>query len=684
MKEFIVQNNQAVRFRRFSNTSFAVFRSLKVQVNIGVLAVSMLTFVNTESINAQTATTLQKEKLIEMEEVEVTGSRVPVSLSQTPRILTILTREQISVAPVKSVNDLLKYAVGVDVRQRGQMGLQTDISIRGGNYSQITVLLNGVNINDPQTGHNSVDVPVDIGEIERIEVIEGPAGRVYGTSSLIGAINIVTKTHTKSGASLRAEGGSYGYAGAGVGAYLVGKRFTHQLSGGYSRSDGFTRSNAGTLNNDFRIGKFYYEGNYKKEDVRLKWWAGYSQKDFGANTFYTLAFDNQFEHTAKLYSAVQAETKLNAFHLSASAYWNRYHDRFELVRNDASKYPFNYHRTDIKGAKLNAYVETVLGKTAVGVEVRNEDIVSTKLGETLSSPKRIHGVNGVEYTKGLSRTSTTAHLEHNLHVDRFSLSAGLIAVKHTWNGMPLRLYLGVDMSYRIGKEWTAYASYNTSLRLPDFTELYYKDKERVSDKYLKAEEMRAYEVGVKYLTPSVRATLSLYHNRGKNMIDWIRPTDNTTVLWQAVNHAHINTTGVSASLVLDFAELLPRQSVLQSLHFGYNYLSQSRENKPNVLSRYALEYLRHKFVAQGYFHIYKHLHANVSYRWQERIGSYTNAKKEIKSYRPYGVADARLSWDAPKYTLYAEVNNLFDKVYYDYGDVPQPGFWFQAGVKVRF
>ena len=87
-------------------------------------------------------------------------------------MVTVLSREDIQAAPVQSVNDLLKYAVGVDVRQKGPLGALTDVSIRGGNSEQITVLLNGINICDAQTGHNSFDFPVDISEIERIEVLE--------------------------------------------------------------------------------------------------------------------------------------------------------------------------------------------------------------------------------------------------------------------------------------------------------------------------------------------------------------------------------------------------------------------------------------------------------------------------------------------------------------------------------
>ena len=116
-----------------------------------------------------------------------------MQLGASARIVTVLDSLTLASLPAQSVNDLLKYSVGVDVRQRGVMGMQSDISVRGGTCEQIAVLLNGINICDPQTGHNAVDFPVSTNEIDHIEILEGPAARVYGTSSLVGAINIVTK-----------------------------------------------------------------------------------------------------------------------------------------------------------------------------------------------------------------------------------------------------------------------------------------------------------------------------------------------------------------------------------------------------------------------------------------------------------------------------------------------------------
>ena len=679
-KENFKRGSSAVRFKRFSRRPYAVFMSLKVEVTIGVLSAAMLTFANVDSVSAQTENHA-KEKLYELGEVEVTGTRVPMTVSQAARMVTVLDRDDIAAVPAQSVNDLLKYAVGIDVRQRGDMGVQTDISIRGGTFDQITILLNGINICDPQTGHNAADFPVDISEIERIEVLEGPAGRVYGTSSLVGAINIVTRPDLQSGMELRAEGGSYGFFDGGGHINLTKGAFSNQFSGGFSRSDGFSRNAAGRLNSDFKQAKAFYQGGYAHEKAEVRWHAGFTQKDYGANTFYSAKYDDQFEHTRKYYTAVQAETKGDVYRFKPSVYWNRSEDRFELVRNRPETVPFNYHRTDVYGLNLNNTLETALGKTAFGAEFRNEGVVSTTLGEPLHFPEPAPG--GGEYTAGLNRTNLSFHLEHNILLRGFTLSAGVIAVKNTGNEMNFRFYPGVDASWQFARDWKLYASFNTSLRMPTFTELYYSVNGYKADRYLKPEEMKAYEIGVKYLTPGIRGTVSLFHYRGTNLIDWIKDlSEGADVPWQSVNHAKVNTTGVETSLDVSFDEMLHRTFFIRNLTVSYAYIDQDKKSEPDVQSRYALEYLRHKVVAQANLRVWRNLNLNVSYRWQDRMGNYEQ-NGEMVAYEPYSLLDARLSWDTSSYRVYAEANNLLNRTYYDYGNIPQPGIWVRAGAVWR-
>ena len=688
MYNYNLNKKQGVfKFKRFQRKGYSLFAVLGRVVVVGVLSVATVSHSRAEGAGVKPVVdndqTDKTDRELTLDEVSVTGSRAPLTRAQAARMVTVLERKDIQGAPVQSVNDLLKYVAGVDVRQRGPIGAQTDVSIRGGNYEQITILLNGINICDPQTGHNAFDFPVDISEIERIEVLEGPAGRVYGTSSLLGSINIVTRPRAASSVSAHVEGGSYGYLSAGARANIASGKWNNQISGSYARSDGYLRNSAGGLNADYSGGKAFYQGMYTDDDVNVSWHAGLSTKDYGSNTFYGAKWDDQFEHTLKTYTALQAETKKGSFHLRPSIYWNHSYDRFELFRDAADKYPFNYHRTDIFGVNLNGYFDWIFGRTAIGAELRNEDLLSGNLGEPLDNPHHISGTDRY-YDHGINRTNISFVVEHNILLRRFTLSAGLVAVKNSWNGMSMKVYPGIDASYRIGDALKLYASYNTSLRMPSVTELYYSVGGHVADKNLKPEEISAFEGGVKYADYGVTAQASLYHNNWKNMIDWIRYTaDGPDAPWQSVNFTEVKATGFEAQLAFNFRQMLPTQRLLKSFNASYNYLFQDKDIDDTVESKYSLEYLRHKLVANLQLNIWSRLDLGVNFRGQDRRGIYTDFDGTVKDYSPYSVVDARLSWMAPKYKVYLEANNIFDKTYIDYGCVPQPGTWLIAGVSVE-
>ena len=679
----LFNQRKALRFRQFTRKRWALFACVGRVVTIGVLSVATLrsaavTATDTLSVaggsaasNTDDGQTTDKEATLD--DVEVTGSRAPLALGQAARMVTVLSREDIQAAPVQSINDLLKMAVGVDVRQRGPIGAQTDVGIRGGTSEQITILLNGINICDPQTGHNAFDLPCDISDIERIEVLEGPAGRVYGTSSLMGAINIVTKDGRSKMAEVRVEGGSFGYLSTAGRIALTSRLLplTSQLSTSYTRSDGYQRAKSGALNSDYSGGKVYYQGGYNTKDIRIGWHAGLSIKGFGSNTFYSAKFDEQYEKTTKIYTAIKGETK-GWFHFSPSIYWNRSYDRFELIRGTEDKVPFNYHRTDVFGVNLNSYFDWQLGRTALGAEFRNEDIVSGNLGEPLNKPIHISGTDR-DYLYGLNRSNLSFHLEHNILLKRFTLSAGFIAVKNTWNQMPFTVYPGIDASYRIGDNWKVYASYNSSLRMPSFTELYYSVGGHKADKYLKPEELRAVEGGIKYAGQWLTMRASIFHHHSRDMIDWVRDTREQDAPWQSVNLTKVNTFGQEVNLASQFSPF--------TLQLSYCHLHQSKDVPDYLQSQYSLEYLRHKVTAQLQMPIVALLNLTVNYRWQDRMGSYTDTNGQIQSYHPYSIVDCRLAWNADTYSLYMEANNLFSKKYVDYGNVPQPGTWLMAGFK---
>ncbi len=685
----ILNKRSVLKFTHFSNRGYSLFAVLGKEVIIGVLSVATLQHatahnVSNEALQTSSDSTVTNKQVM-LDEVSVTGTRAPLTVSQQARMVTVLSREDIQAAPVQSVNDLLKYAVGVDVRQKGALGALTDVSIRGGNSEQITVLLNGINICDAQTAHNTFDFPVDISEIERIEVLEGPAGRVYGTSSLLGAINIVTKTPPSSSFSARIEGGSYGYLAAGARANIAQGRWNNQLSGSFTRSDGYLRNKANKLNADYKTSKAFYQGNYNDSQIAVRWHAGMSVKDFGANTFYAAKYDDQFEHTFKTFTALQVENRQGKFHIRPSIFWNRSMDRFELFRGAPQKYAYNYHRTDVYGVNLNAYFDWSLGCTAFGAELRHEELVSTNLGEKLERPHHIHGTDR-NYTNGINRTNLQFVLEHNIILSRFTLSAGVIAVKNSQADMNMRVYPGIDASYRMDNAWKVYASYNTSLRMPSFTELFYSVGGHKADKHLKPEELSALEAGLKYNARGISGKTSIFYNHQKNLIDWISDGTldaNGSPLWKSVNFGRINVVGVEASLRFDCRTLMPSQRFLKQFSLAYCYLNQNEKEHKGITSKYVLEYVKNKMVANLQLNLWRNLDLGLNYRLLHRMGGYIDTNNQRHNYATYGILDTRLSWNTGKWTAFAAANNLLNRTYVDYGNVPQPGTWITAGISIQ-
>ncbi len=706
-------------FHQFGNKGWSLFSCLGREVVCSVLSVSTLTYASAESVSTHpvvtdsTAVSIPRELLLD--EVSVTGSRAPLTRSQAARMVTVLERADIQQAPVQSINDLLKLTVGVDVRQRSPIGAQTDISVRGGTQEQIIVLLNGINICDPQTGHNTLDLPCDLSDIQRIEVLEGPAARIYGTSSLVGAINIVTTGEGRlvkgegRNVQARVEGGSHGYA-------HVGFRYSpftlhpspitikSSLSASYARSDGYSRSKAGSLNSDYSGAKAFYQGHYAANALSLNWHFGIADKGWGSSTAYASPkwqADDQYEHTTKLTAALQASVQSGAVSLHPTVYWNQHQDRYEGYRNRSDLMPFNYNRTDVFGLQLNSHFDWSLGRTALGAELRNENLVSGNLGEPLTRPHAIYGTDR-DYTLGLNRTNISAYAEHNVLLQNLTVSAGFVVVKNTWADMNPTIYPGIDASLRLGSHWKLHASYNTSLRMPSFTEMYYKLQGYKADPHLKPEEMSAVELGASLHQSPFTLHLALWHHHGRNMIDWIMDSrQGDEAAWQSVNHTRLNSVGLETSATLSIPTVRhpspyggDREGL--QLSISYSYIHQEKDLEPGIVSQYALEYLRHKLVANIHIPLLRQsavlrrcrsqipsrLTLDATLRYQDRAGQYTDFDGSVNDYRPYALADARLSWQHPAYELYLKANNLLNTSHRDYGLVPQPGRWLIAGLCV--
>ena len=694
-------SHRALVFCRFCRKGYAVFASLHREVCIGVLTVSMLTSVQLPKVQAkQPAVGSGHESEAdeqELAEVTVAGTMTPLSELQAARMVSVITRQQIEQSSAQSVNDLLKLAVGVDVRQRGGFGIQSDISIDGGTFDQITLLLNGVNISSPHTGHLSADFPVSLSDIERIEILEGAASRVYGASAFGGAINIVTKredspsafamegVNTPKSSSIEAglQGGSYATMGADarIAFRQANSFFTGGVWGG-SLSSTFLRSDGATTNSDFCRGQLYTQGQYNVGDVCLHWQGGWSRKSYGANTFYSAAYPNQYERNDRFIVSVGAENR-GRVRLRPEVFWYRLVDNFELIRHATTGE--NFHRSDVIGSRIAMDFGWAAGRTAIGGEARKELIYSTNLGQPLLEDQyiRIHGEDGRCYTNYDDRTNVSFNVEHTILLPHFTASVGVLANRNSYLDERFRLYPGIDLAYRPNSHCRFFASYNKGFRLPTFTDLYYKAPTHSGNVGLHPEESHSFQLGYQNTVQSAKCniqwSLKTFYHRGRRLIDWVMY--NADDVYHSANF-DLDNIGVQVQGTLQYGSC--------DLRVGYTFIHQKRRDDVAVFkSNYALEYLRHKMVATFSHPIVAHLSASWSLRWQDRMGSYLryeNAQStgQLVCYHPYAILDAKLRWTQPHFELWVEGTNLTNHHYYDLSNIPQPGLLIMTGIRVRY
>ena len=377
----------AVRFRRFDRKRYAAFRSMHKVINIGVVTASTLLFALPDTAQAQKVIEPNRtgeEASVELEEVEVTASRAPIARNQATKIVTVIPAREIAAAPVTSIQDLLEYAAGIDVRQRGEGGTQADISIRGGTFDQIAVLLNGVNLSNPQTGHYSFDLPVNLSDIERIEVVSGPSSRIFGASAFAGAINIITKTGKENRISTDNYAGMHKLWKLEAAINHATTHFGQRLSTGYASSGGYID------NTDFKQLNLFWQSELKSEEADFQFQAGYNDKGYGANSFYSASYPNQYDKTRRFFLSAGGETH-GKIKFTPKVYWTRHFDRYELFRSDPADWytGHNYHETEVFGANLNATTQWKLGRTSMGVEFRNEGVRSNVLGKPMKEPQDV-------------------------------------------------------------------------------------------------------------------------------------------------------------------------------------------------------------------------------------------------------------------------------------------------------
>lgn len=615
----------------------------------GIFTTLTLLLAGLQVANAQTISST-------LDSVMIRENRITEPYRRQNRNIEILDAKQIKSLPVKTVNELLSYAAGVDLRQRGPVGTQADVSIDGSTFDQVLVLINGVKMSDPQTGHHILNLPIPLSAIDHIEIVRGPAARTYGVNALAGAINIVTKkpvgnevfAQAYAGSSMMqdtATGKTYFGWGAQASATFMKDKHYHILSVAHDEGNGYRYN---TAYNAYRL--FYQSGVIINSHNSLDIMGGYINNDFGANSFYAAPADAE--------ATENVQTALGSIRYNYKPRYNitisprvsyRYNnDDYIFIRQKPAVY-HNIHETNVLTGELQSTICLGNGTIGAGVEYRTEDINSTNLG------KRQRNNLGI-----------FAEYKHYFS-DKLNAGAGVYANKNS--DYDWELFPGVDVGYYITNSLKIFANATSGQRLPTYTDLYYKGPVNIGNAQLRPEYAYYAEGGVQHSNSDMLLRASYFYRRSKDFIDWVRtlPADP----WQPQNFQTINTQGVSvlANYQLSNGLGLTEDYVI-ALNANYTYLSPVIDAPATDISKYAIEALRHQATVKVTSTLWKHIQANVAYRYLYRINA-----------NDYTMLDLRLGYTVKNILIYADVNNLLDTRYKEISAVPMPGRWFTLGAR---
>ena len=568
----------------------------------------------------QTPLTAQETVL---DEVIVSSPRIELSMGQQSRSVITITAKEIAESGANTLIDVLSDVAGIELRSRGAQDVQSDIYIRGGGFDQVLLLIDGIKVDNPQTGHHTLNAILPIEMIERVEVLKGAAGRVYGQNAFSGAINIVTKTPSTEDLKVTLSGGSFDYQKAALFATDQRESSSHTLYAETISSDGYR------YNTDYYNQNYLWKSSWKTDQVPIELLASFNNRRFGANGFYASpTFTDQFEATQS--SLLGLTTSINGnWHIKPKLYWKRGQDEFILFKNDPSIYR-NMHITNKLGAEVNATKKHALGTTGIGFELAHVSIRSNNLGEH-------------------ARTLAHGYLEHRFVSNRWDVTPGF-SVSH-YTDQDTFFYPGIDIGFQINGDSRLFFNSGYTYRIPTYTDLYYNDPTTVGNESLIPEKALSTELGFRHRQNNWKLSISLFQRDAKNYIDYVVLAGEER--WQATNIDQILSQGGELDVVLN--------SNSHKFSVGYAYLKDDVDGVSSALSRYAINSRKHHLSTRWTLRWNSIITSSISYRYAEQDSGYH-----------YNVVDANMAVVKGRVKLSLSAHNILNADYTEQNLVPMP------------
>ncbi|MDR2683721.1 MAG: TonB-dependent receptor [Dysgonamonadaceae bacterium] len=450
----------------------------------------------------------------------------------------------------------------------------------------------------------------------------------------------------------------YSHAAATVRGSLQTGASAHSLSAGYASSDGYI------ANSDYRLFSALWQSRLTTEAARIDFQFGVNDKEYGANTFYSAKYPNQFDDTRSVFGVLRGEAG-NRLKLIPQLYWNRHYDHYQLIRNTSTGE--NFHQTDVFGFNLNAQYRWAGGTTNLGGEIRNEGILSSNLGKDSIFDQ-------ANYRKTDHRSHIHYFLEHTYLHGGWTLSAGLMFHYNTAFPDASGLFPAIHTAYWLTGRVKLFASWSKAIRMPTFTDLSYTGPTHTGHSNVRPEQSESFDAGFQYHHPVGTVSISGFYMKAIEPIDWVKSLPGDP--WEARNLDDFAKTGFEANVVWRFGS--------SAVHLGYRWMNQN-QNDAGWITYYLDDYIRHKFTASLSHPVYKGISAEWQFRRQNRQGTYTQYENNESTgrevaYLGFSLLDLRLNWQLRDFRIHLTGNNLFNVSYYDLGNIPQPGFWLIGGV----
>lgn len=557
----------------------------------------------------------------------------------------ILDAQDLKEKNLLSVADSLDYVGGMDLRSRSAFGVQADLSLRGSGYEQVAVLIDGLNVMDPQTGHHNLDIPLTAFDLEKVEVTKTGVSSRYGAGALAGSVNLVTSKPSKKSLELESFFGEHALSAEAFSLSLADKG----LQGRFSYDHKLSKSARPNTDFEYKTATLYLNKDLAQGTIDAL--CGYQKKDFGADSFYSNLFPEEEEHTQTLFFKTGLTQNLDKVSARADLYLRKHRDKFILRRNNPTS--VNYHTTYVYGLSSQFKLPLSYGDILLGADVANDEINSTNLGKHA----RFHQAGSLGFNAAINERMDA---DISFRVDNYQ----------KW---------GQEPSYNLGAGYfiikdalKVKASASGAFRLPSFTELYYSDAANKGNPELKRENSDTFSCGVNLLGKQWEGTLDFFYRRGENLIDWTRQA--ATDPWQATNLGRVDFRGIEFS-----AKIEPgwrcRSFTFAKAAFSYNYTDADKKTS-GFLSKYALDILQHQYILDIYT-VFCGLNFNWQLSYSQRyygetyfIGNiYLGKRLKIRDY---------------SFEPFVRIDNFSNAKYSEVAGVLQPARWIKSGFKFEW